>query len=159
MAYEDDSLDSIKRELKAQLLSERYGAVLASLGDYAPFAASTIFDHERTRAPIDFPACELIAVSSDPGDSPYGYDYQNVIDVLITASGKDEGEIVRHLQALILAARRIFKEAGALLPTCGPIAMGRELYAALQSPPSAPRSLVKSAVLRLVVPTYADQVL
>ena len=158
MTYEDDSLESIKRELKTRLLSDAYRVRLDALGNYAGFTDDTVYDHERTRAPIDFPACELIAVSSDPGDSPHGYDYQTAIDVLITASGTDEGAIVRHLQALILAARRLFKEADALLPTCGPIVMGRELYAALQSPPSAPRSLVKSAVLRLTVPTYADQV-
>ena len=159
MTYEDDSLESIKRELTALLLSDRYRALVDALGNYAAFTEGTVYDHERTRPPGDFPACELIAVSSHPGESSaQGYMYDNGIYVLITASGKDEGEIVRHLQALILAARRLFKEAAPLLPTTGPMVMGRELYAALQAPPSAPRSLVKSAVLRLTVPTYADQV-
>ena len=159
MPYEDDSIDSIKREIKTLLLSERYGEVLAAIGNYATFTDATTFDHERTRVPVDFPSCELIAVSCDPAsgdDTPSGYMYDNAIDLLMTADGKDEGVITRHLQALVLAARRVLKESGPLLTTTGPIIMGRELYAALQATPS--RSFVKSAVLRVTVPTYADQV-
>ena len=157
MPYEDDSLDSIKREIKTLLLSSRYGDVLAAIGNYTTFTDATMFDHERTRVPVDFPACEVIAVSCDPtsdDDAPDGFRYDNAIDLLLTADGKDEGAITRHLQALVLAARRVLKESGPLLTTCGPIIMGRELYAALQATPS--RSFVKSAVLRIVVPTFAD---
>ena len=161
MPFEDDSIDSIKREIKTILLSDRYVDVLAAIGNYTTFTDAAVSDHERTRVPVDFPSCELIAVSCDPAsgdDAPDGFRYDNAIDLLLTADGKDEGAITRHLQALVLAARRVLKESGALLPTCGPILMGRELYAALQTPPHAPRSFVKSAVLRVTVPTYADQV-
>lgn len=159
MLFEDDSIESIKRELKTILLSDRYGEVLAAIGNHATFTDATIFDHERTRVPTDFPSCELIGVSCDPAspdDAPTGYFYENSIDLLMTADGKDEGAIVKHLQALVLAARRVLKESRPLLPTCGPIVMGRELYTAVQ--PGAPRSFVKSALLRVTVPTFGDQV-
>ena len=159
MSYEDDSVDSIKREIKTILLSERYGDVLAAISNYPPFADDTILDHERTRVPIDFPSCEVIAESCDPAsgdDAPDGFRYDNAFDLLVTVDGKDEGAITRHLQALVLAARRVLKESRPLLPTCGPIVMGRELYAAVQ--PGAPRSFIKSALLRVTVPTFGDQV-
>ena len=157
MPYEDDSISSIIRKIKTLLLSDRYGEVLAEIGNHSAFTADTIFDHERTRAPVDFPSCELIAVSCDPAtgdDVSTGFMYENSIDLLFSADGKDEGEIVGHLQALVLAARRLLKETDPLLPTCGPIVLGRELYAAMQNGPG--RSFVKSAVLRATVPTFTD---
>ena len=157
MEYENDSIESIKTEIKTLLLSIRFGEVLAAIGNHATFTDATIFDHERTRVPVDFPSCELIAVSCDPAtgdDAPSGYMYENMIDLLISADGKDEGAIVRHLQALVLSARRVLKETDPLLPTCGPIVLGREMYAAMQTGPM--RSFVKSAVQRVSVPTFAD---
>ena len=154
----------VKYQLKHEwLLSAEFAAVVQEIAEafdglVIPLASMVVYTHERTVAPEKFPAAELLGIGSSPVGESSAQRYHHAIDVMWTMSGHDEDTIVKQLEGLILATRRFtFRRTLPMGDYAAPIIPGGEDYGPLvSSRRGQAQPLVKAAVIRLTVPTFAD---
>ncbi len=156
----NDSISLVKKQLKETwLLTTDFNLVLAELGNTLGVTFATpalVYPHERAVPPELFPAAELLGIESLPFGESLAQQYNHTIDVLWLVNGDDEPTIVQHVEALVLATRRLSFRKTLVMPdgTTAPVIPGREDYGPLTQSTRTALPLVKAARIRLVIPTY-----
>lgn len=162
----NDSITTVKQLLKSEwLASDEFTTILETLtteiaiDGFVVTPPAVIYTHERASAmPSQFPAVELLGLSSQPMGDSSAFQYRHNIDVLWTVAGDDEERVVRMVEALILGTRRLTYRRLLPMPdgTTAPVIPGAENYGPLLSRRHrAQQPLVKGATIRIVVPTFA----
>lgn len=158
----NDSISLVKQLLREWLLSEDFTILVAEISAaYEGFEIgppAVVYTHERVVAPERFPAVELLGLNSTPTSESSAQIYRHSINALWTVAGDDEDVVVKTIEGLILATRRLTWRRTLPMPdgTSAPVIPGAEDYGPLTSRSrTQTQPLVKGATIRLTVPTFA----